>query len=561
MISLTIKRVLNNTSIIPIAATIACLLPFLNKAFHIDDPLFIWSAKHIQTSLFDFYGFMGNWYGMEMPMAEVIKNPPGTSYFIALVGFLFGWSEIALHTAFMIPALAAISGTYYLGKQFCSRPELAALAALLTPAFLVSSTNTMCDLMMLSLWVWSVVFWVEGIKANKPLKLLFSAGLISLCALTKYFGMALIGLLFFYSLMEKRRPGVWFFFLLIPILALMGYQWATYILYGRGLLSDASSYAMNYTWKGFSNVFSKGLVGLTFAGGCMIVPLFYIPFLWSRRTIASGIVLILFLIGALIFMGKIQRIPVHAGDELRWSFLLQFSIMAIVGISILGLAIADFLKCKDAVSLLLLLWIVGTFIFATFINWTINVRSFLPMVPAVGILLIRRINQLGKICQQKGCWRATWPLIPSLVVVMLVCWSDYMWANTARTAAVVIREKFVNHPGRVWFQGHWGFQYYMEAAGAKSLDFKHSKTAFEDIIIVPHNNSNVSPLRKEMVKLITTFQFKSSGSPLQWLTTKHRKLGAGFYSSISGPLPFAMGTVGPEKYYAYTLKKRKRNKK
>ena len=172
MIPSNLKRVLSTTSLLPVVATTACLFPFLNKAFHIDDPLFIWTAKHIQTSLFDFYGFTGNWYGTEKPMAEVIKNPPGTSYFIALVGFLFGWSEIALHTAFMIPAVVAISGTYYLGKQFCSRPELAALATLLTPAFLVSSTNIMCDIMMLSLWVWSLVFWVQGMKENKPLKLL-----------------------------------------------------------------------------------------------------------------------------------------------------------------------------------------------------------------------------------------------------------------------------------------------------------------------------------------------------------------------------------------------------
>ena len=46
-----------------------CYLPFMNKAFHIDDPLFIWAAKHIQSNPFDPYAFNVNWYGGEMPMS------------------------------------------------------------------------------------------------------------------------------------------------------------------------------------------------------------------------------------------------------------------------------------------------------------------------------------------------------------------------------------------------------------------------------------------------------------------------------------------------------------
>jgi ribose/xylose/arabinose/galactoside ABC-type transport system permease subunit len=99
--------------------------------------LFIWSAKQIQIDPIDFYGFTVNWYGTEMPMVQVTENPPGACYYIAMVGRLFGWSEIVLHTAFLIPAAVATLGMYYLAKQFCSQPVLATLAAVFTPAFLV----------------------------------------------------------------------------------------------------------------------------------------------------------------------------------------------------------------------------------------------------------------------------------------------------------------------------------------------------------------------------------------------------------------------------------------
>jgi hypothetical protein len=35
------------TQLLLAAITIATLLPFVNKAFHVDDPLFIWMAQQI----------------------------------------------------------------------------------------------------------------------------------------------------------------------------------------------------------------------------------------------------------------------------------------------------------------------------------------------------------------------------------------------------------------------------------------------------------------------------------------------------------------------------------
>lgn len=59
-----------------IGITAFLLVPFANKAFNIDDPLFIWSARHIQKNPLDFYGFSANWYGTEMPMSDITQNPP-----------------------------------------------------------------------------------------------------------------------------------------------------------------------------------------------------------------------------------------------------------------------------------------------------------------------------------------------------------------------------------------------------------------------------------------------------------------------------------------------------
>ena len=102
------------------AATIACLLPSINKAFCIDDPLFLWAAAQIQAHPFDFYGCDVNWYSTVQPLYDVTKNPPLASYYLAGAAGLFGWSEPALHAAFLLPAVGAIWGTWFLAPLACA---------------------------------------------------------------------------------------------------------------------------------------------------------------------------------------------------------------------------------------------------------------------------------------------------------------------------------------------------------------------------------------------------------------------------------------------------------
>ncbi|MBN1786968.1 MAG: glycosyltransferase family 39 protein [Sedimentisphaerales bacterium] len=530
----------NKAAIIPAAVIVVCLVPFVNKAFHIDDTLFIRAAEQIQIEPTDFYGFSINWYGWEMPMAEVTKNPPIASYYIAFSAAMFGWSEIALHIAFLVPAAAMAAGSFFLAQKLCSRPVPAALAAMLTPGILVSSTNVMCDTMMLAFWVWAIVLWLRGMETNKNWDLFFAGVLIAVCALTKYFGIALLPLLFVYSIVKRRKGGVWILFLLIPAVILGSYQWMTYKLYGISLLSDAASYAGGATGHA-ADLLSSGLICLFFVGGCMATVLFYSPLLWSRRVLAGEIILVILFI-VLLSLSGISR---DNSGQIRWSFVVQASLMAVTGISIFVLGGADFLKNKNAESLLLLLWIVGPFIFTGFVNWTINARSIIPMAPAVGILLVRRMEKFNY-----KTWKIYWPLVPAAVLSLMLCWADYTWAGTGRSAAEAVGENFGSSPNTIWFQGHWGFQYYMEAVGAKAIDLRDQKVDHADIIVIPSNNPGVRNLPQEVMYLNKVFQFNLC----RGLTTMDMQSGAGFYSDGWGPLPFFIGPIGPAEYSVFIIK-------
>jgi 4-amino-4-deoxy-L-arabinose transferase-like glycosyltransferase len=140
-----------------IGITLVCLLPFSGRAFHVDDPLFVWSAQQIAKHPLDPYGFQVVWDNYSQPMSEITKNPPLACYYLAAIGSIAGWSERALHLGFLLPAIVLVLGTYRLSMRFTRSPLVAAAAALLTPGVLVSASSVMCDVMMLAFWIWAAV--------------------------------------------------------------------------------------------------------------------------------------------------------------------------------------------------------------------------------------------------------------------------------------------------------------------------------------------------------------------------------------------------------------------
>ncbi len=146
---------------------VMCLTPFAGKAFHIDDPLFVWTARHILHHPLDPYGFIVNWNSTEEAMSAVTKNPPLCSYYLAAAGGVLGWSELSMHASMILPAALAVVGTFLLASRLCPRPFEAALCTFLAPVFLVSGTGVMCDVMMLAFWVWAIVLWMRGIDENR----------------------------------------------------------------------------------------------------------------------------------------------------------------------------------------------------------------------------------------------------------------------------------------------------------------------------------------------------------------------------------------------------------
>lgn len=536
-----------------LGATVACLAPFLDKPFHIDDTCYIMCAEHIQENPWDFYGFDANWYGFDQPMYQMNQNPPLVPYYMAAAASLLGWSEVALHAAFLLPTIALSLGIYHLARFFCDHPRIAALIAILSPAFLVSSTSVMLDIPMVALYVWAVILWLQGIKNERLILLLCSSFLICLSMMAKYYGFTAAPLLFAYSLAVKRRPGLWTLILLIPAAGLAGYEILSHKLYGVGLLGNAVSYASEYQASGLLLFVRKPMVAMVYVGGCMAGAIFFSHVLWSRRTIAIA-ALSAVVVTFILAVTSLGDLVMMNGYPMRWYVAMQFALLMTAGAGIVALTVQDLCHRRDASSLLLALWIMGAFAFSGFINWTTNVRTMLPMLPAAGIVIARRLDTVSALRSTPPGITLRLPLFLAGILALIVVWADVSNANCQRSASRQICTQFVDDSRSVWFDGHWGFQYYMDAFGAHALDHARSTIQKGDIFVIPSNNclALIPPefgQRKADQSAFVQLESKAL-QPSRWVTTVSRPLGAGYYADKTGCMPFSFGPVPTETYVA-----------
>ena len=527
-----------------------CLLPFIGKAVHLDDPVYVWIARQIHSNPADFFGFKLNWQGAEVFISEFNRNPPGVSYLLAVAALLGGWSEVSLHLGILPCSLAVVLGTWTLARRCCSAPMLATAIACATPAFIVSATTLMADIPMLACWVWAVVFWEKGMRTEAKSRFFFAASLIALGALTKFIAVTLIPLLLAWSIARELRLRTYMLWLLLPAAAIVAFDSYTVEAYGHGVLSDAAGYAAGIGTKIPRH--QRILTAVVFLGGTLLTTALFVPWLSVGKTRIAAFVAAPLMLGLILAIGQLGYTPIRLpGGGVRWDIALHACIFATAGLPLLALSIEELRRPRgDSVGWLLAAWVLGIFVFAAAINWTVSTRVILPIVPAAGILVVRGLERANTLA---SAWRVA-PIAVGLGISLLVAHADYEWAASARTAAIDLSQRhqssaddpnYMSGPhNTIRFQGHWGFQYYMERQGAAPFDLRKRRVIPGAILINPCNNTNVVPFSQRFGHFIETARYPSS----RYFTVHSPSRGVSFYAATFGPLPYALGPAPDDPY-------------
>lgn len=529
---------------IVLAAVLLPLLALSDRAFNIDEPLFLWLAEQIRREPLDFFGFGVNWYGTEQPMYAVTRNPPLTGYAIAAIAAVAGWSERALHVAFALPAAGAGLATWGLARRLDADALPAALLAIATPVFLVCANTLMSDVPMLALWLLALLCWLRGAQGDGDGWLWGAALLAALAVWTKYFAIALVPLLVAYSLARRMALRRFALPLLLPVVALAGLELVMHVRYGAGAIEQAMAEALHTEGIVRPTPLRQFVEGLAFAGGSVAPALLLGPWLWSRRALGVGLAIGAgFTLLAPMSLGWIG-LPVasETGAASRW-FAWQLAAMSLGGVSLLALAISELRRNRDPERWLLGLWLLGSFAFAAFVNWTNNGRSNLVLAPVVAILIVRRLHGRGHSLAQPGLVAAS---LVCAALALGVAWADRTWSNGVREAA---QELVARHGrgGTVWFHGHWGLQFYLQRAGARPVDWRTVVIRPGDRLIVASNNAEVHVPSEHAATLIDELERPEP----RWIHTQVKQSGASFNASNLGAVPYLLGPAVPDRYRVY----------
>jgi len=115
-----------------------------------------------------------------------------------------GESEAPLHAVYILFTLMSVAAMYALARRFSSRPVLATLLFMVTPAFVVHGNGLESDLPLLALWLVSAAAFIYAVDRDSRPLLALACVSLALATLAAYQAVLLGPVLAVYAWMRKR---------------------------------------------------------------------------------------------------------------------------------------------------------------------------------------------------------------------------------------------------------------------------------------------------------------------------------------------------------------------
>jgi 4-amino-4-deoxy-L-arabinose transferase-like glycosyltransferase len=541
-----------------ILTTFIISLPFIDQAFHIDDPLFLEVSRHALPNPVAMYDFTFNWLGRPGYVFDYFSNPPLVPLYIAAVNLVAQDREWLLHL-FFIPFFTISTVAFYaLAKRFCpdiaaDRSRTSALVAAavfaLNPALFVCSHTLMPDVPALAVLLCGMAIAIQGSDKRRPVLLFIGALLAGCAALCKYNGVVSIAIVALYCLLQRAPLTYAIIAGLAASLPTLGWMVISQAYYGTAHIISIAQFQtkdlVDTSWPP-KVLFVLGALGFVYGA--------YFVCMLAARFKALGVIIgvALILPATLHSVGSLKEAPMRIAMDLSPS-LLAILLGTAVLIALIKTTFGARFSLSDPQSrdrLFLALWtlsVVGLHYNLLFLA----VRYLLPMLPPITLLLLQNAQ-----CQwQKGGLNR--PHLAACCIYLLITFgvaaSDYTLAGTYRAFA----ETQARQQPATFFHGHWGFQYYMSKA---KIPQQLEKTAPSDRIgerlaLADSSCSSFPAFKTTFPFVVTERTCFHSANPLRSLTTHP----AAFFHSwqltgLRHAAPFAF-SVGPVECFSILERK------
>ncbi len=523
--------------------TLLVTLPFINKAFHIDDWCTLTGINLLTEteSLYETYTTEGGYLGEKVAGYKSTRPP-----MLILISYWFSLltnslNEKYMHIFFIIFPLIVSVSSYFISRQFTKIPLLTTLLMISTPGFLVMSHSIMSDIPMLAFFLTSLAFHIYGVKKENT-SLCILAGVISILAwLTTYQAIFLFFLLPMYNLTFQYKKLKYYIPITLSFITFILWSLFTWLVFDIPHPFAAILWFGDSGTRAFANFIPKLFANINALGAATIFPFFILAAFWIKYRTTKLLLLSLLLAASI-------SIPVTTGYKIihKFLFIIFFS-TGFLFITDSFFILKKAWEHKNKNLIFLSLWFLTFFILCIFLMPLGISRYLLPCFLPFILLILTGIETIH---QKTFIHWTIAGIILTFIAGISIAAADYEYAGVYRKFSKKIKSAY--NGKTIWFTGEWGFRWYMEKDNYNYLLIGDTRPAKGDIIITPSIPCPI-PLNNYpyKLKLIDKIYYKGF-LPVR---TVNSGAHAGFYSDRKGQLllPYSISIKKLEEFKIYRV--------
>ena len=307
-----------------VAVTLLTALPFVRRAYFVDDHYFLTIARHLAVHPDRPYDFRADdelpqTVGWESGHPPRMVNPLLFHYYLAAVIRIFGGATWVLRSSALLFSVVAVLAMYFIGFRLTPRPLYAALLFAVTPAFWLTSYSLLIDGAMIGFFLAALWTFMAGLERRHRGLVLCSGLLMGATMLTKYSGALVVILAFAWQAMHPAFRRWRFGYAAYAVAALGVGAWCAWTahLYGATHLLASAARGVKADEPIVFYLYKLLVVG-SFLGGGSLFMVGMPGLLWARSRASLGAL-------AALFMGLLAVFTsAHGGFTLAQGAQLAF---------------------------------------------------------------------------------------------------------------------------------------------------------------------------------------------------------------------------------------------
>ncbi len=472
------------------------------KPVHIDDAAYLTFAEQIVSDPAHPYAFEMFWYDAPQPALDVLA-PPVYLYWLAFARWIAPENPVVWHLLVFPWLLVMAVSMNWLAVWFRGKTSPWLIAAFLMSPVVLPGINLMLDVPALALALAALAMFTNSLDRTSTRQALLAGLLLAVAMQTKYTAATMFPVWLGVAWLSRTHRRWHCLTIAVAVALFSVVACESWIAWGHGQSHLLRQLSLKRDGFETPLVVYLGQIALAVPA----VTLLGLVRLWRSRGqnhLAS------LALAALLSVFAMLAFAVYAGT-------LSVAFAMFIGLSCLLALAAPWLGAEGPGQAFLGWYFLCEVVYCIWVSPFPAMRRVLgPSVP----LILLACGAQKPLRETTIRWIACLSIASGLGFWCL----DFQAAQLQRQAASVLAEKYADLDGRIWFAGHWGWEFYAKQAGMRPIVSGRSQVRPGDIIVIPRQIACQRFEQPPQARHLETFSLQLS--PLLPVTLKRYYGGA-----------------------------------